>query len=103
MGFQTIICWIFHFIPFLRLRTTEDAQILGMDDHDMGEFAYDYVGLDAEHGFPSERGAFPPPAGSAAHHELGAGVGGREGPHQRVSGEKKVSGSLGSSSEKGRA
>lgn len=60
-----------------------------MDDHDMGEFAYDYVGLDAEHGFPSERGALPPAAGPAAHHELGAGVGGREGPHFRGSGEKQ--------------
>ncbi|KDN45694.1 hypothetical protein RSAG8_04778, partial [Rhizoctonia solani AG-8 WAC10335] len=93
----TLILWIFHFIPFLRLRTTEQAEDLGMDDHDMGEFAYDYVSLDAEHGFPSERGALPPVAGAAAHHELGSGVGGREGPHQLISAEKA---SAGSSSEK---
>ncbi|KAG8746251.1 hypothetical protein FRC10_005500 [Ceratobasidium sp. 414] len=81
---QTIILWIFHFIPFLRLRTTEESEIIGMDDFGMGEFAYDYVGLDAEHGFPSERGALPPPAGAAAHHDLGAGIGGREGPHHHT-------------------
>ncbi|CAE6505360.1 unnamed protein product [Rhizoctonia solani] len=93
----TLILWIFHFIPFLRLRTNEEAEVLGMDDHDMGEFAYDYVGLDAEHGFPSERGALPPVAGAAANHELGSGLGGREGPHHRISGEKA---SAGSSNEK---
>ncbi|ELU44330.1 hypothetical protein AG1IA_01640 [Rhizoctonia solani AG-1 IA] len=65
----------------------------------MGEFAYDYVGLDAEHGFPSERGALPPISGAAANHELGSGVGGREGPHQRISADKGR-GSVGSSNEK---
>ncbi|CAE6467969.1 unnamed protein product [Rhizoctonia solani] len=98
----TLICWVFHFIPFLRLRTTEEAEALGMDDAEMGEFAYDYVGLDAEHGFPSERGALPPVAGAAANHELGSGVGGREGPHQRISADKGR-GSVGSSNEKIRA
>ncbi|KAG9083304.1 hypothetical protein FRC07_013951, partial [Ceratobasidium sp. 392] len=88
----TIILWIFHFIPYLRLRTTEESELIGMDDFGMGEFAYDYVGLDAEHGFPSERGALPPVAGAASHHELGAGVGGREGPHHTV-GKKSTSSS----------
>ena len=37
-----------HFIPGLRLRATEEAEILGIDDAEMGEFAYDYVGLEAE-------------------------------------------------------
>ena len=36
-----------HFIPGLRLRADEDAEILGIDDAEMGEFAYDYVGIDA--------------------------------------------------------
>ena len=36
-----------HFIPGLRLRATEEAEILGIDDAEMGEFAYDYVGIDA--------------------------------------------------------
>ncbi|KAF8960438.1 ammonium transporter [Flammula alnicola] len=46
----TIILWIMHFIPGLRLRTTEEAEILGVDDAEMGEFAYDYVGLEQEIG-----------------------------------------------------
>lgn len=41
-----------HFIPGCRLRlsddVTEQAQIVGMDEYDMGEFAYDYVGLEQE-------------------------------------------------------
>ncbi|KAL4253683.1 Ammonium transporter [Abortiporus biennis] len=43
----TIILWIMHFIPGLRLRASEEAEILGIDDAEMGEFAYDYVGIDA--------------------------------------------------------
>ena len=43
---QTIILWIMHFIPGLRLRASEEAEILGIDDAEMGEFAYDYVGID---------------------------------------------------------
>lgn len=35
-----------HFIPGLRMRATEEAEILGIDDSEMGEFAYDYVGID---------------------------------------------------------
>ena len=46
----TVILWIMHFIPFLRMRTTEEAEIVGMDDYDMGEFAYDYVGLEQDLG-----------------------------------------------------
>jgi ammonium transporter, Amt family len=37
-----------HVIPGLRLRANEEAEILGIDDAEMGEFAYDYVGLEAE-------------------------------------------------------
>jgi len=44
----TIILWVMHFIPGLRLRADEDSEILGIDDAEMGEFAYDYVGLEAE-------------------------------------------------------
>lgn len=32
-------------IPGLRLRTDEEAEVLGMDDAEIGEFAYDYVEL----------------------------------------------------------
>ena len=37
-----------HFIPFLRLRCDEETEIIGVDDAEMGEFAYDYVGIEAE-------------------------------------------------------
>ncbi|TFL02026.1 ammonium transporter [Pterulicium gracile] len=43
----TAILWIMHFIPGLRLRVSEEIEMIGMDDGEMGEFAYDYVGLDA--------------------------------------------------------
>ncbi|KAK2464726.1 hypothetical protein APHAL10511_003302 [Amanita phalloides] len=46
----TIILWVMHFIPGLRLRASEEAEILGIDDAEMGEFAYDYVGLEQEIG-----------------------------------------------------
>lgn len=42
----TAILWAMHFVPGLRLRASEEAEILGIDDTEMGEFAYDYVGLD---------------------------------------------------------
>ena len=37
-----------HFIPGLRLRVDERTELEGIDDADMGEFAYDYVGLETE-------------------------------------------------------
>ena len=37
-----------HYIPFLRLRCDEETEIIGVDDAEMGEFAYDYVGIEAE-------------------------------------------------------
>lgn len=44
----TIILWIMHYIPGLRLRCDEETEILGVDDAEMGEFAYDYVGIETE-------------------------------------------------------
>jgi len=45
----TLILWVMHFIPGLRIRLdNEEAEIIGIDDAEMGEFAYDYVGIDAE-------------------------------------------------------
>lgn len=44
----TIILWVMHFIPGLRLRVPEETEIIGIDEADMGEFAYDYVGLETE-------------------------------------------------------
>jgi len=52
----TIILWVMHFIPGLRLRSSEQAEILGIDDAEMGEFAYDYVGLEQEIGHTVDTG-----------------------------------------------
>lgn len=37
-----------HFVPGLRLRVPEETEIIGIDECEMGEFAYDYVGLETE-------------------------------------------------------
>lgn len=37
-----------HFTPFCRLRTDEASELIGIDESQMGEYAYDYVGLDSE-------------------------------------------------------
>ncbi|KAG2011219.1 ammonium transporter, variant 3 [Coprinopsis cinerea AmutBmut pab1-1] len=44
----TVILWIMHFIPGLRFRVDEEAEIVGIDQHELGEFAYDYVGFERE-------------------------------------------------------
>jgi Amt family ammonium transporter len=59
-----------HFIPYLSLRTSEEAEILGIDDAEMGEFAYDYVGLEQEIGHTLET--------------IGAVGGAREPDHQHL-------------------
>ncbi|PCH45136.1 ammonium transporter [Wolfiporia cocos MD-104 SS10] len=78
----TAILWAMHFIPGLRLRASEEAEIIGIDDTEMGEFAYDYVALDAAQGFGEddtrEVAGLPAPGGGrepehhkhahAAHH-----------------------------------
>lgn len=37
------IAAIVNYIPGLKLRASEEAEMLGMDDDQLGEFAYDYV------------------------------------------------------------
>ena len=65
----TAILWVMHFIPGLRLRATEEAEIVGIDDAEMGEFAYDYVGIDADLGpKDSEMRAESPPLGEKEEH-----------------------------------
>jgi len=69
-----------HFIPGLRLRCDEDTEILGVDDAEMGEFAYDYVGLESEI-----------PTRTEYNNNQGASSGSREPPHtisQESEGEK---------------
>lgn len=44
----SILCWIFHFVPGLRLRCSEETEIVGIDDAELGEFTFDYIALDPE-------------------------------------------------------
>ena len=38
-----IICFVLGYIPGMRLRISEEAEEAGMDEDQIGEFAYDYV------------------------------------------------------------
>lgn len=40
---SAILAWLINKIPGLHLRASEEAELLGMDDDQLGEFAYDYV------------------------------------------------------------
>lgn len=40
---SALIAYGINFIPGLRLRASDEAELLGMDDDQLGEFAYDYV------------------------------------------------------------
>lgn len=40
---SAILAFIIDKIPGLKLRASEEAELLGMDDDQLGEFAYDYV------------------------------------------------------------
>lgn len=73
----TIILWLMHYCPggYLRLACDEETEIVGVDEAEMGEFAYDYVSLDTELGPREQR------------HD-GTTGGGREPMHEGV---KKVS------------
>jgi ammonium transporter, Amt family len=43
-----IILFVMNLIPGLSLRASADEEVLGMDDAQLGEFAYDYVELRRE-------------------------------------------------------
>lgn len=40
---SALIAFVINAIPGLNLRASEEAELLGMDDDQLGEFAYDYV------------------------------------------------------------
>ena len=44
----SLILFIMNLIPGLHLRASEESEILGIDDAEIGEFAYDYVELTRE-------------------------------------------------------
>ena len=64
-----------HFIPLLRLGCNDQVQRAGIDSCEMGEFAYDYVGLEPELGPRHE------------FSEVGATGGAREPIHKKPSSE----------------
>jgi len=80
----TIILWIMHFIPGLCLRCDEETEILGVDDAELGEFAYDYVGLDAELGSHLPHSSAGPGGPGADPAAMGALGGGREPDHHQM-------------------
>jgi ammonium transporter, Amt family len=41
-----MLCWIFHIVPGLGLRASEEGEIVGIDDAYCGEFTNDYIRLD---------------------------------------------------------
>jgi Amt family ammonium transporter len=43
-----IILFLMNLVPGLSLRASEEAEAIGMDDAELGEFAYDYVELRRE-------------------------------------------------------
>lgn len=59
-----------HYIPGLSLRVNEQTEILGIDDAEMGEFAYDYVGLEQEIGHTLETIGAVGGAREPDHHHL---------------------------------
>lgn len=40
---SALLAFVINKIPGLKLRASEEAELLGMDDDQLGEFAYDYV------------------------------------------------------------
>jgi ammonium transporter, Amt family len=52
MGYSFVgtcaILFVMNLIPGLSLRCSADAEIIGTDDAEMGEFAYDYVEITRE-------------------------------------------------------
>jgi len=46
----TVILWVMHYTPGLKLKVSEEVELLGIDEADMGELAYDYVALEPEIG-----------------------------------------------------
>jgi Amt family ammonium transporter len=83
----TLILWVMHYIPGLSMRTNEDAEIVGIDDHQMGEFAYDYVGLEQDLGVMDIEGGLERERENALS-------GGREPHHTHAHNHAGESGSL---------
>ena len=70
------IAYAVNAIPGLHLRASEEAELLGMDDDQLGEFAYDYVEVRRDYL------AWTPAKGEAADKEHQIPQGERHGIHQ---------------------
>nr|KMM65525.1 ammonium transporter MeaA [Coccidioides posadasii RMSCC 3488] len=46
---SALLAYAINYIPGLHLRASEEAELLGMDDDQLGEFAYDYVEVRRDH------------------------------------------------------
>jgi Amt family ammonium transporter len=68
-GGTCLILFIMNLIPGLSLRASEEAEILGIDDAEIGEFAYDYVELTREV-LNDTSDVESKYSGGAPHHEL---------------------------------
>jgi Amt family ammonium transporter len=67
-GGSCLILFIINLIPGLHLRASEEDEIMGMDDAEVGEFAYDYVEVsrDVVHGIEEEADNADTPDGSSS-------------------------------------
>lgn len=73
---SALIAYGINFIPGLKLRASEEAELLGMDDDQLGEFAYDYVEVRRDYL------AWTPAKGDPEAHEHEIPQGQRHGIHQ---------------------
>lgn len=69
-GGSCIILFLINLVPGLHLRSSEDDEILGIDDAEMGEFAYDYVELSRDFvcGEGDAAAAATAPTGTVSHY-----------------------------------
>lgn len=93
-----LIAYAVNYIPGLHLRASEEAELLGMDDDQLGEFAYDYVEVRRDYLAWTPAKAAPPGEGEGGvevpqHERHGVGQ-----HHDMLLG-KDPHGSEGSSSE----
>jgi ammonium transporter, Amt family len=68
-GMTCIILFLMNLIPGLSLRASEEAEILGIDEAEIGEFAYDFVEKERDyiHGHEGVDGAVVASSSSSGH------------------------------------
>jgi len=75
------------------MRMSEESEILGVDDAEMGEFAYDYVGLEQELGHstnPEDHIGAEGGAREPQHHKSGQSISSAEIEAEREKGKVEV-------------